>query len=312
MVHASLEHECALSHVLELSDGQAWNLRASDGACSWLQEFARILRLPEGFQKGIPSITFVRGASGGNWFGEPAGPSETHRLSRLLQGEWSERDLTTMKLWSGHHTTDRVCELLNTTRRSLHILMMSQSLHPIFDAAMDRGGIPLHAALVEHEGRGVLLAGAGGSGKSTCCRRLLSPWNVLCDDETLVLRGRGNRYTAHPLPTWNDFLVRKLDNTWNVQRHVPLHAIVYVVQSESESIAPIGRAEAATRICQSSEQACLRQMQGLSELLLRTWRKRMFENACDVSSAAPAFVLRVSLFGEFWRRIEDVLGSLAP
>lgn len=296
-----------LSHVLELSDGQAWNLRASNGARSWLQEFARILSLPTGFRDGIPSIAFVRGAAGSNWFGQPAGPPETHRLSRLLSEGWHESNLTVLRLWSRPQGTDLVCELLNTTTRSLEILMMCESLQPIFDDVMHRGGIPLHAALVEHEGRGVLLAGSGGSGKSTCCRRLPSPWRVLCDDETLAIRCCGGGYTAHPLPTWNDMLVRELDHTWHVCTHVPLHSIVYVLQSEDESIVPMGPGEAATRICQSSEQACLRQMQSLSESQLRSWRRRMFENACDVAAAAPTFVLRASRLGEFWRQIEEVL-----
>ncbi len=189
--------------------------------------------------------------------------------------------------------------------------MMWQSLYPILDAVLDRGALPLHAALVAHEGRGVLLAGSGGSGKSTCCQRLPAPWRVFCDDATLVMRNGSRQYTAHPLPTWNDFLLRELDHTWNVHSNVPLRAIVYVVQSEKDRIVPMGSGEAATRICQSAAQASFRHLENLSSPLVRTWRQRTFENACNIASVTPTFMLRVSRFGQFWRQIEEILGSQA-
>ncbi len=118
MVRESPGQTCRVSYVLQLSDDTAWNLRASTGARSWLQEFARILSLPAGFQEGIPSITFVRGAVGSNWFGQPAGPPDTHNLSEVLADGWHARHLVVMRLWSRSHGGDHVCELLNTSKRS--------------------------------------------------------------------------------------------------------------------------------------------------------------------------------------------------
>lgn len=299
------------SHVLTLSDGCAWNLKAANGARSWLQEFARILRLPAGLQQGNPNIHLVRGAEGADWFGDPAGSPDLHLLREPHHDRWLMRDLTIMRLWHAPHGPDRICELLNTRKRTIELLMMWQALHPIFDTCMHNGGLPLHAALVTHNGRGVLLAGTGGSGKSTCCQRLPSPWVVLCDDEALVLAHSPGRYRVHPLPTWNDLILREQDRTWNVSAYVPLHAIVFIRQSDVDAIDPMGPGQAATRICHSSEQACVRQTQSLGPDELRIWRKRMFINACDIAAAVPAFALQVSRSGTFWQCVERALDCMA-
>jgi SynChlorMet cassette protein ScmC len=308
--HDMMPDSGIISHVLTLSDGYAWNLWASQGTREWLEEFARVLKLPPGSRSGIPNIIFVRGAVGGRWFGQPAGRPEMHLLSGPQSGTWLMRDLAVMRLWYRPHSPDCIAELLNTRKRSIELLMMWQALHPVFDAVMKDRGMPLHAALVAHEGRGVLLAGTGGSGKTTCCCRLPSRWQVLGDDETLLVRTSEGRYIAHPLPTWNDLLVRELDHSWDVSTHVRLDAIFFIHQAESDAMDPMGRGEAATRICHSSEQVCLRQTQTLQNHELKAWRRRMFANACDLATAVPVFGLRISRFGEFWQHMEDALDHL--
>jgi SynChlorMet cassette protein ScmC len=77
-------------------------------------------------------------------------------------------------------------------------------LDPIFMQVIDTGALPLHAGLVEREGRGALLAGPSGIGKSTCCAKIPAPWNAHSDDETIVLRDSIGRFVAHPFPTWSD------------------------------------------------------------------------------------------------------------
>ena len=208
------------------------------------------------------------------------------------------RDLTIMRVWHVPHSQDRICELLNTRKRSIELLMMWQALYPVFDTIMDQRGLPLHAALVAHRGRGILISGNGGSGKSTCCQRLPRDWDVLCDDEALVLADSSGHYHVHPLPTWNDLILRGQDRTWNVGAHVALHAVVFIRQSDTDGIDAMGPGQAATRLCHASEQACVRQTQSLPPVGLRMWRKRMFLNACDIAATVPAFALRVSPLGQ--------------
>ena len=66
-------------------------------------------------------------------------------------------------------------------------------LHPqILLANQDAGAPPLHAALVARDGRGALLVGAGGSGKSTAALAcFLAGFEFLGDDYVSLLRDEG-------------------------------------------------------------------------------------------------------------------------
>lgn len=88
--------------------------------------------------------------------------------------------------------------------------------------AEDRGGLLLHGALAEHDGRGAILAGPGGVGKTTASRRLPPSWRSLSDDVALVVRGVDGKYWAHPWPTWSRFMFGGPCGSWDVQHAVPL------------------------------------------------------------------------------------------
>lgn len=112
----------------------------------------------------------------------------------------------------------------------------------------DSGGLLFHAALVERDGKGVLLAGPGGSAKSTLCRRLPRPWCALSDDQALIIRDDRNRYLAHPMLTWSDYLWRRSERRWNVEHYVSLAAIFFIDQARSGEVVPIGQGQAAVSI----------------------------------------------------------------
>jgi SynChlorMet cassette protein ScmC len=172
---------------------------------------------------------------------------------------------------------------------------------------MDLGGLPLHAALVERNGMGILLAGHGGAGKSTCCQRLPSSWHALCDDETLVVINEEKQYFAHPFPTWSDYLWKRSERTWNVQKYVPLSAIFLLEQSETDEAIRIGQGQGATFINTLATDVCRRNWRNLDRKEERAQRKQLFQNACELARAVPAFKLRFSLNGRFWEKIEEVL-----
>jgi hypothetical protein len=72
-------------------------------------------------------------------------------------------------------------------------------LHPqILLANQDRGAPPLHAALVARRGRGALLVGEGGSGKTTASLAcLLAGFDFLGDDYVSLLRDERGGYAGH-------------------------------------------------------------------------------------------------------------------
>jgi SynChlorMet cassette protein ScmC len=227
-----------------------------------------------------------------------------------VQG-WRQQDLGLLSLWSRPDRDEISCELLNAGQDDMGILMMSQCLHFVHDKALDFGGVPFHAALVELEGKGVLLAGPGGRGKTTCCRRLPAKWKILCDDEALVLKDEFGRYVAHPFPTWKECLPGWSERTWRVQSRVPLSAIFFLERGESDTVIPIGTGEAANRINGSATQICFLSLEYLNKDEQRAWRKRVFDNACCLAESIPAFVLRVSPTGAFWQEMERVLRTLS-
>ncbi|MEE9604789.1 MAG: SynChlorMet cassette protein ScmC, partial [Candidatus Scalindua sp.] len=192
----------------------------------------------------------------------------------------------------------------------LEIVNMLNSLHPIYQRVQDGGGLPLHAALLELDEKGILLAAPGDTGKSTSCRRLPDYWNPLCDDEALVVFDHENRYRAHPFPTWSEYLWKSSDKTWNVQHSVPLHAIFFLEQAESNEVFPLGEGKAAVSINQSATEVSRRLRRKLDDQTKRPLAKLQFDNACNMAKSIPSFTLRASLHGRFWEEMEKTLATL--
>jgi SynChlorMet cassette protein ScmC len=221
-------------------------------------------------------------------------------------------NLIALRVWAHPAVPDIVCELSDTRDHDLAMLTMGQALFPIYQAAIGRGGVPLHAALLDRDGKGILIAGPGGKGKSTCCRLAPMPWKARCDDETLVVRSGSGAYNAHPFPTWSDYLLRRSEPTWDVQRPTQLSAVFFLEQGGNDQVIPLGKAEAAARIMHSAGQVCQRMWRGLEGSVQRENNLKVFANACSLAKDVPAFTLRASLTGRFWESIEKVLHDATP
>jgi len=178
-----------------------------------------------------------------------------------------------------------------------------------------KGGLPLHGALIERDGTGVLLIGSGGTGKSTCSRRIPDPWRALADDEAIVLpaggaeRGSEARYLLHPLPTWSDYLLNRSHGSWDVRRTVPLRAFFFLERAEKDSVHPVGQGNAAVLLNQSASQVMRRKLEMGEEPLTPAVRKDIFNTAGELAVMVPAYRLKVSLRGRFWEEIGSVLGE---
>jgi len=97
---------------------------------------------------------------------------------------------------------DRKGGLLAGWVRDPHALSsyeIGKPLQPLLFAwARDRDILPVHAALVAHRGRGVLLGGRGGSGKSTSALSCLNAgFQYLGDDYIGVPAPEGSRFVGH-------------------------------------------------------------------------------------------------------------------
>jgi SynChlorMet cassette protein ScmC len=292
---------------VHLANGQTWYLIAAKALSSWVEKLASIVELKICEPNGHPKLIFIRRESNREGRGEPTGSLDQNVLEDLPRNGWTAQNLGALLVWSHNEVPDAICEFGYEDHHNLDIIRMEVTLYPIYQRAQDSGGLPFHAALVGRNGIGVLLAAPGNGGKSTCCRRLPPPWHVLCDDETLIVREHQKQYSAHPFPTWSDYLWRGSERTWNVQRHLPLSAIFFLEQAETDQAVPVGQGQAATYINQLAAEVCHRNWRNLGREKEMSLKRKLFDNACELARAVPAFQLRVSQNGQFWEEMERVL-----
>ena len=298
-----------IEYCLRLGDGQGWRIVATDGTQSWVEKLAKILKLKNDYGGRHPKLVFIRREIGKQMLGRP----RPYLVPSILEEEnlprkgWKSRRIRAIQIWSHLRVPDLICEIGHERGYELDILRMMLALYPIFEKAQYSGGVSFHAALVERSGTGVLLAAPGSTGKSTCCRRFRGSWQPLCDDEALVVKNDEGRYLAHPLPTWSDYLLKRSGQARRVEECVPLGAIFFLEQAEADEVTPVGQGQSAVLITQSAMEVYYPKWSSLDSERLRGVKKMLFENACELAKAVPAFRLRASLTGRFWEKIESVL-----
>jgi SynChlorMet cassette protein ScmC len=280
---------------LSLADGKKWVLTGHPHILPWLDQLAAIMQLEKGCIDGWPRIHFYPRAGAPGPFPEP---------------HWTDWDYKGLRLWFHDSKRDVVCEVDNHEGHDAEIMNMWYALHPIYWGGIRSRGLPLHAALIERAGQGILLAAPGGTGKSTCCRRLPKPWRPISDDEVLVLPDEEGGYRVHPFPTWSDYLWRRSRKTWNIEYHLPLQAVFFLEHAESDTAEPLGEARAAVYVQGSAQQVCQKYWQIKEGEPRRVFTSSIFANACEMVKTVPAFKLGISLKGRFWEEIERALAGL--
>ena len=264
------------SYGLTLADGVSWEFTTTDsGLRPWLDQFAHILRLAAS-----------------------ASPPTRRLVARNADKiSWTMCD------------NDIVCAFPAARLREpeFGVLMMQECLGRISDEAILAGALPFHAALLERSGRGVLIAAAGSTGKSTCARRAPAPWRAWSDDAALVVRG----YQAHPFPTWMDHIWRRRDATWPMQNHVALSAIFFLEQSREDAATRLGQGEAVVRILQSGRQSLGYFWDRLPGEQKRRVHTALLHNATAMSQSVPSLRLQATLHGRFWEKIEHALDQIS-
>ncbi len=291
-------------YILKLSNGHGWHIIASKQAASWVNRLARIMELRRSELNGYPKLIFLDKD-------EEVGDALFTGLNMadMPGADWKLHDLKWLHFYSHNDVPDMICRFGNDDTHGLDIVRMWQALHPIYERALGDGGLPFHAGLAEWKGRGVLFAASGGTGKSTCCRRLPPPWKALCDDETLIVKDKQGKYLAHPFPTWSEYIFQRSEKTWDAEQHAPVSALFFLEQAERDEVAPIGTGKASIYITQSSMQICRRDWRYLDKKEEVRRKTMLFDNACTLAKAVPSYILRVSLTGEFWKLVEEVVAS---
>jgi SynChlorMet cassette protein ScmC len=199
---------------LKLANGEGWHLKASEELRSWIAELAEIMELSTSESDGFQKLLFIKKNSDKKMKMKSLSCVDHHLRKDLPSQGWKVQDLFLLQLWSHDDVPDLICEIGNGDSHNLRTLRMRSSLYPIYHRVQASGGFPLHAALIEWNGIGILLAAANETGKSTCCRRLPGSWKALCDEESLIVRTNQRQYYVHPFPTWSNCFWRRSKQTW--------------------------------------------------------------------------------------------------
>jgi SynChlorMet cassette protein ScmC len=294
-------------YLLRLADGQGWEIIAARGAEPWVGKLASIMELRYCEPNGYPKLVFMRKSLERDWWRDPVSRLAPAVAKNLPEKGWIAHDLISLHLWAHDEVPDVLCEMGDEEDHDLDIVRMWLALAPVYNRTLERGGLPLHAALVERKGMAVLLAAPGGTGKSTCCRRIPPPWKALCDDLSLLVQDADEQYRVHPFPTWSNYLWKLSDTTWDVQRHLPLSAMFFLEQGEQDEVARVGQGRASVLITESAQQISQTAWRNLIPAEERGLKEKLFENASQLARRLPTFKLRVSLEGRFWEEMERVL-----
>ena len=214
-------------------------------------------------------------------------------------------------LWGNNHHPQIISEVFHDGSAYFKFQTMRESMLPIYLDSQQNGGLPFHAALVEKEKTraGILLVGPSGAGKSTCCQRFPEGWKPLGDDQALVVFNEQKGYLAHPFPSWGNYLNRRAINHSNAQTVLPLTAIFFIEQSESDGVFPIGKGRASALITCSAKEIFRSFWHKIGSTDRKRLRNNVFENACALAEKTPVFTLQTSLQGNFWEKIDQALSG---
>lgn len=239
----------------------------------------------------------------------PAALFRSSEGSQLSRSGWERIPLPPGALWRHPAEEAVILQVFAEMEDKNRVAAMNAACLPVYIWAVESGGFPLHAALISREGTAVALAAPGGTGKSTCARRIPPPWVSLGDDLALVVpdKGETSGYMVHVLPTWSEYAFERSQGTWRTEERLPLRAVFFLSRGAEDGVLPVGQAEAAIKISQSAYQVLAPVMRGFPLHERRVLLTGVFDNASLLSRAVPVYFLEASLSGAFWNEIERVL-----
>jgi len=293
-----------LSFYLSLDHGVVWAFEADGPAAGFLESFARAMGLSPAVGKAHRHVHFeVMPREPVKFFGP--------RLLRYVRGlpgrEWKVKEHHDLIFFEHPAIHEIICELDPDVDRPARVDQMRRSLLPVYTDALLAGGLPIHGALVEIDGAGVILAGRSGEGKSTACRRLPAPWRVLGDDLCLVVRDVFGEYRVHPLPTWSAFGENGGSGVCRSGSSVPLRAVFFLEQSAGDECLALKKSKAAISLAASALQVFRSIDFAFPRGEEASVKKALYDNAASLAVVVPSYLLQLSLHGRFWEKIEEVL-----
>lgn len=173
----------------------------------------------------------------------------------------------------------------------------------IIDDMILRGGLPVHGALAEYAGQGLLFVAPPGGGKTTTMATAPPGWNVLSDDAALIWPDRADMWTASPLPSWTELSSADRTPRTDPGRTCRLRGLVLLNKAKRidlDKIAPVKALPALYRAV------------GEYPVLVMTevdCRSHAFRLASHLVRTLPCWRLDLPLGGHIWPHLEGVLAD---
>ena len=287
-------------YKLPLSDGTTWGLSATHEIFPWLKKLAEIMQLERSDLEDVDRrLLFVA-----HKYDNLPGHAEVDNSDWdvLKQG-------SAYRIWSHCKVPETFIELNHNfiDHNEICVINMWSSLKQIYRYYVDKKSAPFHATLAEFNGHGILIAAAGGTGKSTCYERLPNYWKPLADDNALVIDIGNNNYSAHPMPTWSDYLWQRKDTSFSSSYSVPLKGMFFLEQSSKDKVVELSKSEALREVYDSMKQIWESHWERISKVEKQKMSTKLFDTAFNITKHIPCYKLKATLHGEFWKEIEGVL-----
>lgn len=284
--------------AFKLADETNWGFAATSATLPWLEEFAKIMQLKESSSREKINRRLMFLALKNDNLGH------LKDWNGYAQGK-------VYRIWEHSDIPENFIELnLDfVDHEEIRYINMSASLRPLFKYYVENnGGGPIHAALAEYKGKGILIAASGGTGKSTCYRRLPSKegWTPLSDDNALLVK-KNEQFMVHPMPTWSDHLWKRAFTTFNTSYFAPLSAIFFLEQAETDEVIPLSKNMATKKAYESLKQIWETFWGKMEKGAKIAMNKKIFDSAMSLITTVPCYALKATLDGRFWKEIEKVI-----
>lgn len=193
-----------------------------------------------------------------------------------------------------HIYSDQITEKIYGNYGFLTLSLLESDQMLFAKLLADRNGIILHSNGFNIRGKGLLLAGRSGVGKSTVSKMLKkSGHQILCDDRMFIMRKKDG---FGIYGNWCHGSVMDFSSF-----SVPLKAIFFLGQSNKNIVEPvINKHVIMQKLIQSLVRSVMT-MEGWEKILSIVWQ---------LADNVPCFHLKFDLTGEVCEKIDDTMSAL--
>ncbi|MBI5400022.1 SynChlorMet cassette protein ScmC [Candidatus Saganbacteria bacterium] len=290
-----------MSYLLRLIDGHKWELVAvGKEAKALLKKLAAIMQLIVAPISHHTKIYFYS-LNNEKLFHQ--------KIMKFFSPDWRVRDFGTVKILDHPQEPHLIVGFDPSPNSHMEIHCLSFLLTYIYKEMINADGLPFHAGMVIKESKAYLLPAIAGTGKSTCCQRIPSPWQALADDETLIVK-HGSQYWVHPLPTFSNFCRENVDQkTWAVEKAYPLAGFFFLKQAMEDGVESLRHNTTIGAVYNGAMQIFHRNLSGFPKKEITKMKLKIFNNAYNLTRTLPCHRLYFTLTGRFWNKMEVAINN---